>query len=517
MKQAFGVTANMTAYDNLRTADPAWSRSRPSNSIRYGLATAAVLVGTLAAFALRLQLATANLSLVFLTVVIFVAARWGLGPALWSALLSFLVFNFLFTAPYYTFFVDSKDDFITLVFFLIMATLAGNLAARMRKAVDGVESALRRVSNLYRFSRSLSAARASANVLEALVEHSANTLQCDAAIITPDETGVLWIQANRGVPPAARVLAQAERAWRQGDDHALMSSWRLMMLGTSERKVAFLALGVDELDEEQQELISTLCDQALVAVERVRLSEDLEKAHVIAETERLRAALLSSVSHDLRTPLASIIGSTSSLIDIGDKLRPAQRNELLQTVLGEAERLNRYIQNLLDMTRLGLGGLQLNRDWVDINDILSAALSRLRIDLDNVRVEIAVAPDAALLYAHGALLEQALVNLLDNAARYTPGGGIVAINVFRRDDMIIIDVIDEGSGIAESEREKVFDMFYSIGKGDRGKSGTGLGLAICRGLIGAHGGQVEALAGHDGKGARMRITLPWTEHVSMEQ
>jgi two-component system, OmpR family, sensor histidine kinase KdpD len=503
----------MPVYDNLRAVDPAWSVPSPSNPVRYGLATAAVLAGTAAAFVLRQQLGTATLSLVFLTVVIFTAARWGLGPSLWSALLSFLAFNFLFTAPYYTLFVDSKNDFITLVFFLITATLAGNLAARMRKAVDHTESALRRISNLYRFSRRLSAAQASANVLEALVEHLASTLHCGVAMLSAEEGAEPRVRIAQGEPPDGQALAQAERVWRKGENLDAATSWRFVALGTTEHKYGLLALHLGELDEGQLELVRALCDQALVAMERARLSEDLEKAHVTAETERLRAALLASVSHDLRTPLASIIGSTSSLIDIGDKLGPEQRSELLQTVLGEAERLNRYIQNLLDMTRLGHGGLQLHRDWVDINDILSAALSRLRLDLGKVRVEIAIAPEATLLYVHGALLEQALVNLLDNAARYSPEGGVISIEARRRDEALIIDVTDQGPGIPEAERDKVFDMFYSIGKGDRGAAGTGLGLAICRGLIGAHGGQVEVLAGPDGKGARMRITLPWIEYV----
>lgn len=503
----------MIAYQNLQAIEPAWSTPHPSKFVRYGLATVAVLVGAIIAFALRQQLVTANLSLVFLTVVIFTAARWGLGPSLWSALLSFLVFNFLFTAPYFTLFVESKDDFTTLVFFLIMATLAGNLAARMHKAVNGTESALRHMSNLYRFSRKLSAARASANVLEALVEHASSTLQCDAAIFSPDGDGVLCIQMARGTPPDRQAVELAERVWRQQEANIAESPWQFVVLGGKKYKIALLLLHVRNPDEEQSELIRTLCDQSLVALERARLSEDLEKAHVTAETERLRAALLSSVSHDLRTPLASIIGSTSSLIDIGDRLRSDQRSELLQTVLGEAERLNRYIQNLLDMTRLGHGGLQLHRDWIDINDVLSSTLNRLRRDLDKVQVVISVAPEATLLYVHSVLLEQALVNILDNAARYTPDGGTIAIEASRREDVVVIDVIDMGPGIPEGEREKVFDMFYSIDKGDRGQSGTGLGLAICRGLIGAHGGQVEAMASPDSKGARMRITLPWTEHV----
>ena len=514
MNQAFGVTPHMIASNPLpRSMGSIWSTAQPSKPVRYLLATIAVMVGTVMAFALRWQLATANLSLVFLTVVIFVAARWGLGPSLWSAVVSFLVFNFLFISPYYTLFVESKDDFAMLIFFLIMATLAGNLAARMRMAVEGTESALRHTSNLYSFSRKLSAARASTNILDALIEHVSDTFNFDAAIYSPDEDGRLHMKLSRGTPPGRQADVQAERAWRRADLDAGQSPWYFVVLGGAEHKVALLALRVAKFDKEKEELVRTWCDQAMVALERARLSEDLEKAHITAETERLRAALLSSVSHDLRTPLASIIGSASSIIDLGDRLRPDQRCELLQTVLDEAERLNRYIQNLLDMTRLGHGGLKLHRDWVDINDILSSALSRLRRDLGKVHVQINVSPDATLIYVHGVLLEQALVNLLDNAARYSPDSGIIVIRAYRHDNQIVIDVTDQGPGIPEGERDRIFDMFYSIDKGDHGEAGTGLGLAICRGLIGAHGGQVVALAGNDGQGACMRITLPYIEHT----
>jgi two-component system sensor histidine kinase KdpD len=264
-----------------------------------------------------------------------------------------------------------------------------------------------------------------------------------------------------------------------------------------------------ELDSEQMDSVQSLCEQAGVALDRTRLVEDLEETRVVYETEQLRSALLSSVSHDLRTPLASIIGSTTSLLEYGDSFSPEDRRELLETVVDESQRLDRHIQNLLDMTRIGQGGLKLRRDWVDLHDTVSSALNRLHGDLRGLQVEIDIAAAVPLLWIHGVLIEQALVNLLDNAIRYSPDNGRITVSARAHGAVVEIDVCDEGPGIPENERERIFDMFYTGRHGDRGKhKGTGLGLTICRGMVGAHHGEVMALEGPNGRGACMRITLP---------
>jgi two-component system sensor histidine kinase KdpD len=228
---------------------------------------------------------------------------------------------------------------------------------------------------------------------------------------------------------------------------------------------------------------------------------------VQGETERLRNALLSSVSHDLRSPLASMIGAAGTLISYEAKLPQAERTELLQSILGEGQRLDRYIQNLLDMTRLGHGTLKLSRDWTDSSEIIAAAITRLRKLFPDLRVETVVPHEPILLYVHPALIEQALFNILENAARFSPTDEAVRVTVQSREERLLIDVSDRGPGIPEAERAQIFDMFYSVSRGDRAPQGTGLGLAICRGMIGAHGGSVEALPG-DGIGTTIRISLP---------
>ena len=263
-----------------------------------------------------------------------------------------------------------------------------------------------------------------------------------------------------------------------------------------------------ELNNEQRQLVAGLCEQTSLAVERVMLVDDLKTAQLDSETERMRSALLSSVSHDLKTPLASIIGSVSSVLEYRDLLKPEDQRELLKTVLEESQRLNRYIQNLLDMTRFGQQRIELNREWVDLNDLVSAALERLGSAIADLSIQVEISPDVSLIRVHGALIEQALVNILDNAADFSQPGDKIVIRAESGRDAVHLEVSDQGPGIAEAEREKVFDMFYSIERGDRSRHGAGLGLAICKSIVGAHGGAIEALVGRDGRGSCIRITLP---------
>ena len=262
-----------------------------------------------------------------------------------------------------------------------------------------------------------------------------------------------------------------------------------------------------DLSPDQRSLAMAMVQDIGQALERARLADELEGARVQGETERLRNALLSSVSHDLRSPLASMIGSAGTLSSYGEQLPPQERQELLDAILGEGQRLDRYIQNLLDMTRLGHGTLKLNRDWTDVAEIVAAAVTRLHKLFPELKVDTMLPTGTLLLYVHPALIEQALFNILENAARFSPPGEAVRVLVRTEGDRLVLDVVDRGPGIPEDERARIFDMFYSVSRGDRAPQGTGLGLAICRGMIGAHGGSVEALPG-DGGGTTIRITLP---------
>ena len=301
-----------------------------------------------------------------------------------------------------------------------------------------------------------------------------------------------------------------EPAGRYTDTLNGASCW-ILPLGSEGHALGVVALRFDpavtEPSTDTRSLALAMTQDIGQALERARLSDELEGARVQGETERLRNALLSSVSHDLRSPLASMIGAAGTLVSYEDKLPADERRELLQAILGEGQRLDRYIQNLLDMTRLGHGKLKLNRDWTDSTEIVAAAVSRLRKLFPELRVETTAPAEPVLLYVHPALIEQALFNILENAARFSPPDDAVRVTVQTTGEQLLIDVADRGPGIPEDERARIFDMFYSVSRGDRAPQGTGLGLAICRGMIGAHGGSVEALPG-TGIGTIIRISLP---------
>jgi two-component system sensor histidine kinase KdpD len=268
------------------------------------------------------------------------------------------------------------------------------------------------------------------------------------------------------------------------------------------------------LENEARQMAEAMVQQVALVADRVRLAADLETARVESETERLRTALLSSVSHDLRSPLASVIGAASSLAAYGETMPPADRQELLHSIRSEGERLDRYIQNLLDMTRLGSGQLKLERDWIAFHDVLGSAVGRLAKAYPALEVQTVIKNELPPISAHGALLEQALFNVLENAAKFSPPGEPVQVTAERAGEApgnLLIDVIDRGPGIPVEERRRIFDMFYSAERGDRGGRGTGLGLTIVRGMVGAHGGRVEAHDGPGGVGTRIRVTIPIVE------
>jgi two-component system sensor histidine kinase KdpD len=256
--------------------------------------------------------------------------------------------------------------------------------------------------------------------------------------------------------------------------------------------------------------VVTLAVYLAAALVASRLGDQLREAEekrVASEAEQLRAALLSSVSHDLRTPLAAILGSATSLRTQQDKLSAEARDELLETIEDEAQRLNRFVQNLLDMAKLGHGKLEPRRDWCDVQDLVRQARDRVGGQLAGLAVETQVEPDLGPVHVDPMLIEQVLINLLDNAAKYSPHRGTVRVAVRADGDAVVIDVEDEGPGIPAEDRERVFEPFRRARGGDHVKPGTGLGLSICRGLLAAHGGRIRALPGREG-GALMRITLP---------
>jgi len=259
---------------------------------------------------------------------------------------------------------------------------------------------------------------------------------------------------------------------------------------------------------EERRLLDALADQAALAIERVHLVEDLDRASRLAEADRLRSALLTSISHDLRTPLAAILGSGTALRDLSDALDPVAKADLVATIVDEAERLNRFIANLLDMTRLESGAVAPNVVPLDIGEIVGTALQRASKILSEHRVEVDLSADLPMLPLDAVLFEQVLFNLLDNAAKYADPGSTVGIRSFRERATVCLQVLDEGDGIPPDELESIFGKFHRVQKGDRVRAGTGLGLAISRGFVEAMGGTITAANRSERRGAVITIVLP---------
>ncbi|HEX8778184.1 MAG TPA: sensor histidine kinase KdpD [Rhodanobacter sp.] len=485
----------------------------------YAYASTATVAAFALAFAVDRYLSVANLSLIFLTAVLVVAVRTRMSVAVYTALLCFLGDNFFFTPPRYTLMISNAGDVLTVGLFLVAALVSSRLATRLSSQVMSLRTAQVRSRALLALGQRLAVSADAEGVRNVGAQAMAKALDAQVAILARDASQRLQAMAAspRGMTLSMQDLAaadwseqHAEPAGRYTDTINAASCWTLPLGGEDNRLgVAALrfATGAAEPGPERRSLALAMAQDIGQALERARLADELESARVQGETERLRSALLSSVSHDLRSPLASMIGAAGTLSSYGDQLPSEERSQLLEAILGEGQRLDRYIQNLLDMTRLGHGTLKLNRDWVDVAEIVAAAVARLRKLFPDLRVDTALPPDTVLLYVHPALIEQALFNILENAARFSPPGEAVRIAVHGAGERLLIDVADRGPGIPEEERARIFDMFYSVARGDRAPQGTGLGLAICRGMIGAHGGSVEALPG-DGQGTTIRINLP---------
>ncbi|MCQ4295161.1 sensor histidine kinase KdpD [Pseudomonas stutzeri] len=492
----------------------------------YLLALLATLVATGAALVLSRYLALPNISLVFLAAVLVVAVRSSLGPALACAGLSFLFYDFLFIPPTFTFIVARQEDVLTLLFFLLMAVLTGNLASRQRRQLQSLRQAQAQTTALLDLSRRLSAAT-DVQAVCAVAVHQLQLLPDIEAVVATRTKKAEWSFKGGPLPALSdQALAAAEWAWKhgqpagQGTDTLPGGQWWWLPLSGDGQSLGLLgiqALAATQLPPPKRRLITALAQPLAQALGRATLAHELEAARLHGQTEELRSALLASVSHDLRTPLTAMRGSIDCLASLGQGMSEADRQDLLETTRDEAERLDRYIQNLLDMTRLGHGGLKLIRDWVTPADIVASALQRLHRVLAEFKIELNVPNRLPLLYVHAALIEQALVNVLENAARFSSPGGCLQVAITVDAKALRFVVSDEGPGIPEAEREKIFDMFYTAARGDRGGPGTGLGLAICQGMIGAHGGRVSVDDGLNGKGASVILELPLSPQPEMEE
>jgi len=455
-----------------------------------------------------------DLSLIFIVAVVLVAARTRMTAAVIAAVACFFAYNFFFIEPRFTLMIGARQGAITVVLFLVAALVAGRLASKLRMQVLALRAANAHATALQTLGRQLSTAGDVGQVLQAGRDALRRALDADAMLQAGDHALHAHVLDEKDRAAADWAMRHRQPSGRYTDTLAGSQWWFLpLVLGERETGVVGLRMpeGIARLGDEQRRLAEAMAEDIAQALVRARLVAELEDARVGNETERLRSALLSSVSHDLRSPLASIIGAASSLEHYGQSMDEPDRRSLLETIRLEGERLDRYIQNLLDMTRLGHGGLTLNRDWIGVDELIGSAVTRLQRYQAQARFDVSITPGLAPIWVHPALVEQALFNVLENAAKFSPPGDAVTVDARVVEGALRIDVRDRGPGIPEDERRRIFDMFYSVERGDRGRQGTGLGLAITQGMIGAHGGSVEALPGADGRGTTIRITLPRVE------
>ncbi len=467
----------------------------------------------------------ASVALVFLTAVLTSALAYGLWPSLAACLASMAAYNFFFLPPLYTFVIADPENVVALFFFAVVAVIVSNLTARVRDQAVTAQQRSKTTEELYGFSRKLTGAVTLDDLLWATAYQIAAMLQVRVVLLLPVEE-TLTVRA--GYPPEDILdeadIAAAKWCWEhnrpagRGAD-TLPGAKRLFLpIHTGRGAVGVVGLDSDRtgplLSPDQRRLLDALADQAALAIERLNLAQDVAEARLTAETERMRSALLTSISHDLRTPLAAILGSATSLKSYRDSLDDRAQQELIGTIQDESERLNRFIANLLDMTRLESGVLSPRTDIVDLADVVGSALERARKVLASHRVEVALAADLPLVRLDPVLFEQVLFNVLDNAAKYAPAGSTVRLQAHCAMGGLVTQVLDEGEGIPPEDLERIFDKFFRVHVSDRKRAGTGLGLAICRGFVEAMGGTITAGNRQDRSGAVFTITVPIATDVS---
>lgn len=502
-----------------KTAVQTAARSEPFNPLPYLKALGIVLVGLGAAVLLQPRFGIENVDLVLLTAVVAVAVRYGLWPSLLASIAASLAYNFFFLPPVYTFTITDPTNVAAFFFFMLIAILVSNVAARVRTQADTAIGRIRTTEQLYAFSRKLAGTATLDDVLWASAYQIALMLKVRVVLLLPED-GLLTVKS--GYPPEDQLdqadLAAANWAWSndrsagRGSD-TLPGAKRLFLpMRTGRGPIGVIGIDNDRtgplLTPDQRRLLDALVDQGALAIERVLLVEDMDRVKRTVESERLRSALLTSISHDLKTPLASVLGAASTMRDLAGALSDTEKRDLLATVIDESERLNRFIANLLDMTKLESGAIVPNTALHDLGEIVGSALRRASKILAAHKVALVLAADLPMLELDAVLFEQVLFNLLDNAAKYSLPETTIAIKSRRERDQVVLEVADEGDGIPPDELESVFDKFYRAQKGDRVRPGTGLGLAISRGFVEAMRGTIAAANRSDRSGAVLTIRLP---------
>jgi two-component system sensor histidine kinase KdpD len=493
------------------------SRTRAGWRSAYLLSVPVVAVATAVAMSLSRQMTPSDLTMIYLVGVVFAAVRLGRGPSMLASLLSVVAFNFFFVPPRFTLSVWDSRYLLTFLVMLAVGALIGSLAGRLRMQAQAARVREQRIASLYAYSRACSRAPDFESVVHLAERFIGEMAHAEVWIFLRDASGGL--NPAPGVTSAFALRAEERAAAQWVLDHGLMAGrgtdtlpdlQALYLPMVAPRgTTGVLGLFVEDgppVDPDRIRLVQALAGQTAVVLEQAELAREARQVQIQAESERLRDALLSSVSHDLRTPLGTISGAASSLADPEAHIPEESRRELAQSICEESERLNRLVRDLLNMTRLESGAVVLQREWLPVEEVVGSALTRLKKILRDRPVTIRVAEDTPMASLDGVLIEQVLVNLIENALKHSPEGAPVEIDASARGDQLVVEVADLGDGIAEGSAERIFEKF-STSRTKGLSEGIGLGLAICKGFVEAHGGTIVA-ENRPGGGAVFRFAIP---------
>ncbi len=495
---------------------------------QYGGSLLMVIAVTLLGLMLKDRIEMINIALLYQLPVTMSAYWWGRWPSYFTALTSVLIFDFLFVPPVFTFSVDDIRYVWSFITFMIVAFVIGGRTELLRNEAALARKRERSTAALYEFSKGIAAVVDLETVVRELAERAAETLGRKVLVLLPDEEGrlVIWAELDSGSgwpeegfsrAPIADSNEAAVATWAfehrkvagRSTETLAGAKYLYLPLSTRDNTVGVIGLHIVEklISPEHRHLMEAWAGLAAMAIERVILAEKAREAALLVESDKLRTALFNSISHELRTPLASIMGAASTLLESETIYSASDRRELMETVRDGANRMDRVIANLLDTARLESGMMKLKNEWCDIEDIVGTALRRMRSSLSNRTITVNSPPALPLVRGDSVLLEQVMINLVDNANKYSPGGKPIEIAVTAEAARIMVSVSDRGVGIPIEDLPKVFDKFYRVQHRAIRASGTGLGLSICKGIIEAHGGAIWA-ENRAGGGTTLTFSLP---------
>jgi two-component system, OmpR family, sensor histidine kinase KdpD len=475
----------------------------------------AAVAGETAIFSVGAGRRLPDVAMLYLLGVVVMAMRFGYPSSLFTAALSVAAFDLFFIEPFYSFAVEDKRYVLTFAIMFAVAFAFSNRTESIKRSEAAAKRREMRTAKLYAMSRELTVAPSSDEITRAASRHIKEAFASDVAILLAGKDDHLTaVPAASDMPVDPTVEAAAVRlcagAGKPGAPATVMvaPATRLVLLRASTGTVGVLVIrpvSPDRFADPQHEgLLATFANQIALALERGRMAESAQAAQLQVQNERLRNALLSSVSHDLRTPLAVITGAVTALIE-GKETTPSRRGEYLATISDEASRLDRLVRNLLHMTSLEAGALRVhNKEWQSLEEVVGVVLARLEDHLGRHPVQVRIPPDAAFAPFDGTLIGQVLVNLIENAAKHTPVDTPIHVEASKVEHGVQVEVADSGPGVPEGHEEAIFEKFHRV---SNASAGMGIGLTICRGIVTAHGGRIW-YERREGGGASFRFVLP---------